>query len=50
MKTYNATITTDNGATVQQVKTAAPDYTKAYLNIIRAYLNVNIIIIELKEI
>ncbi len=49
MKKYIATYTTDGGASIQTAVTSAPDYTKAYLNIIREFLHLDIIIIDLTE-
>lgn len=49
MRTYNAIITMDNGATRQAHRVTAADYTKAYLNIIRDFITLDIIIIDLRE-
>ena len=49
MKKYIAIYTTDNGRTRKEARTVAPDYTKAYLQIIRDFIHLDIIIIDLRE-
>ena len=49
MKKFIATYTDDGGRTRKEARTVAPDYTKAYLNIIRDFIHLDIIIIDLKE-
>ena len=50
MKNYIATYTDDGGRTRKTARTVAKDYTKAYLNIIREFIHLDIIIIELLEV
>lgn len=49
MKKFIAIYTTDNGQTTARAEVTAADYTKAYLQIIRDFLHLDIIIVDLQE-
>ncbi len=49
MKKYIATYTDDGGRTTKRATVTALDYTKAYLQVIRDFIHIDIIIIDLQE-